>query len=209
MRNLRKIRSPRDAVAAFETETERLLTAVMPLIVEHPLPVQSPAAARAIVATAGGLAAVGEEWEEVAAVVTAGVAVGPTMPIVLAVNLAALTIEVTVAASLRVHQMTAAGIQPEPDQVARDVIFAMTGTADDDHGGGISKAMVKSVVTRVLSRWGLSLVPFAGIAYSGWDAQRTIDTIASLPMPAVPASRSRPLDAGIPDVAPTGTLGYS
>jgi len=204
MRNLRKIRSPRDAVAAFETETERLLTVVMPLIVEHPIPVQSTATAKAIVATAGGLAAMGEEWEEVAAVVTAGVAVGPTMPVVLAANLAALTIEVAVAASLRVHQMIKAGIAPEADQVARDVIFAMTGKADDGKAGGIvSKAMVKSVVTRVLARWGVSLVPFAGIAYSGWDAQRTIDTIANLPMPAVHRPLGSPAAANQPALPPS------
>jgi hypothetical protein len=207
MRNLRKVRSPRDAVSAFETETERLLTAVMPLIVQHPLPVQSPTAAKAIVATAGGLAAVGEEWEEVAAVVTAGVAVAPTMPIVLAANLTALTIEVTVAASLRVHQMKAAGIEPEPEQVARDVIFAMTGKADDGKDGGIvSKAMVKSVVTRVASRWGLSLVPFAGIAYSGWDAKRTIDAIDDLPMPIVRRPRASlpiPLPPALPPSSPS------
>jgi hypothetical protein len=82
--------------------------------------------------------------------------------------------------------------------VARDVIFAMTGKADDGKSGGIvSKAMVKSVVTRVLSRWGLSLVPFAGIAYSGWDAQRTIDTIDNLPLPP-----SRSLDPANPPALP-------
>src|SRR5438105_2095521 len=52
VRNLRKVRTPRQAVAVFETETERLLTVVTPMLVRHPLPVRSTASAKAIAATA-------------------------------------------------------------------------------------------------------------------------------------------------------------
>jgi hypothetical protein len=184
--NLRKVRTPRQAVAAFETETERLLTVVTPLFVRHPLPVRSTASAKALVATAGGLAAAGEELEELTALLSSGVAVPPTLPLVLSANLVALAVEVCVTASLRVHDLVEAGYEPDPDHVARDVIFAMTGKTQGDGGMRkyVTKHTVKSIVSRVLSRWGASLVPFFGIAYSGWDAQRTIEAIRTMPLPA-------------------------
>jgi hypothetical protein len=185
VRNLRKVRTPRQAVAVFETETERLLTVVTPMLVRHPLPVRSTATAKAIVATAGGLAAAGEEIEELAALVSSGVTVPPTLPIMLTANLLALVVEVYVAASLRVHDVVAAGVEPDPHDVARDVIIAMTGRAQGESGVRryVTKQMVKSIVARVLSRWGASLVPFVGIAYSGWDAQRTVEAIRAIPLP--------------------------
>jgi len=182
---LSKVRTPREAVAVFETETERLLTIVTPTLVAHPLPVTTPAAAKSIVATAGGLAAAGEEVEELAALVSGGVAIPHTFPIMIAANMVALAVEVYVAASLRVHDLRAAGLEPDPNDVARDVIYAMTGKVTGDGGitDRVTKQMVKTIVTRVLSRWGAAFVPFAGIAYSGWDAQRTIDAVRALPLP--------------------------
>lgn len=183
---LRKVRTPRQAVAAFETETERLLTVVTPMFVDHPLPIRSTAAAKSIVAAAGGLAAAGEEIEELAAFVSAGATLPPTLPLMIGANLVALSIEVYVAASLRVNDLREAGFAPDPNEVARDVVLAMTGKDSGEGGVGhhVTKHMVKSVVTRVLSRWGAAFVPFAGIAYSGWDAQRTVDAIRGLPLPA-------------------------
>jgi hypothetical protein len=100
-------------------------------------------------------------------------------------NMLALAIEVYVASSLRVNDLRAAGLEPDPHDVARDVIFAMTGKASGEGGVSdkVTKQMVKTIVTRVLSRWGAAFVPFAGIAYSGWDAQRTVDAIRALPLP--------------------------
>jgi hypothetical protein len=185
IRNLRKVRTPRQAVAAFETETERLLTVIAPMLVRHPLPVRSTAAGKAIVATAGGLAAAGEELDELAALVSSGATVPPTLPIVLTANLLALVVEVYVAASLRVHDLVEAGLEPDPHDVAHDVIVAMTGKVAGDGGTRkyVTKHMIRSIVTRVLSRWGASLVPFVGIAYSGWDAQRTVEAICTIPLP--------------------------
>jgi len=190
VRNLRKVRTPRQAVAVFENETERLLTVVTPMLVRHPLPVRSTTSAKAIVATAGGLAAAGDELEELTALVSGGTAVPSTLPIVLTANLMALVVEVYVTASLRVHDLVAAGREPDPHDVAHDVIVAMTGKTEHEGGVGhsVTTHMVKSIVVRVLSRWGASLVPFVGIAYSGWDAQRTIEAIRTLPLPErVPA----------------------
>ncbi len=191
MRELRKVRTPRQAVAVFETETEQLLTVIMPKIVERPLPVRSTASAKALVAATGGMAAAGQEAEALAVLLTSGAALPPAMPLMLATNLLALAVEVSVAGSLRVHALRDAGIDPDPNKVARDVIVAMTGGSDADVGTGrtMSKTLVKKIVARVLSRWSKSLVPFVGIAYSSWDAQRTIDAILARPLPerALPA----------------------
>jgi hypothetical protein len=181
---LRKVRTPAQAHAAAETETEHLLTVVMPLLVAHPLPVQRTASAKAILAAAGGLAAAGEEIEAIAAFVSAGTAVPSTLPVMIAANIVALTVELYVAASLRLYDLRAAGIEPTPQQVADDVIYAMTGEVS---GGRlrrhVTKHMVKLVATRLLARFGAGFVPFAGIAYMGWDTQRTADAVRALPLP--------------------------
>jgi hypothetical protein len=187
---MRKVRTPAQASEAVETETEHLLTVVMPLLVAHPLPVQRTASAKAILAAAGGLAAAGEEIETIAALVSGGSAVPPTLPVVIGANLVALAVELYVAASMRVHDLRAAGIEPTPHQVADDVIFAMSG--ESGKGGmrrHVTKHVVKTVARRLLARWGAGLVPVAGIAYMGWDTQRTADAVRALPLPLTATSR--------------------
>jgi hypothetical protein len=187
---LRKVRTPAQATEAVETETEHLLTVVMPLLVAHPLPVQRTSSAKVILAAAGGLAAAGEEIETIAALVSAGTAVPPTLPIVIGANIVALAVELYVAASLRIHDLRAAGIEPTPHQVADDVIFAMTGEgAKRGLRRHVTKHVVKTVARRLLARWGAGLVPVAGIAYMGWDMQRTADTVRALPLPLAASSR--------------------
>ena len=182
---MRKVRTPAQAHEAVETETEHLLTVVMPLLIAHPLPVQRTSSAKAILAAAGGLAAAGEEIETIAALVSAGSAVPPTLPVVIGANIVALAVELYVAASLRVHDLRAAGIEPTPQQVADDVIFAMTGEESSGRmRRHVTRHVVKSVARRLLARWGAGFVPFAGIAYAGWDTQRTADTVRALPLPA-------------------------
>ncbi|MSO78031.1 MAG: hypothetical protein EXQ79_00300 [Acidimicrobiia bacterium] len=185
MRELRKVRTPGDAVAAFETETERLLGVIMPKIVERPLPVRTVASAKALVAATGGMAAAGQEIEALGVLISGGSALPPALPIMLGTLLLALATEMSVAASLRVHDLEAAGIEPDANAVARDVMIAMTGGTDSDLGTGsaITKNLVKAIVTRVLSRWSKSLVPVVGILHSSWDAQRTIDAIRARPLP--------------------------
>lgn len=183
---LRKVRTPDQARVAAETETERLLTVITPLLVAHPLPVQRTASAKAILATAGGLAAASEEIETIAAVVSAGTTVPPTIPVVIGANLVALALELYVAASLRTHDLRAAGIEVDPQQVADDVIFAMTGEAPErgSLSRHVTKHMVRVVAARLFTRWGAGFVPVVGIAYAGWDTQRTVDAIRALPLPA-------------------------
>jgi hypothetical protein len=194
MRELRKVRTPADAVAAFETETERLLGVIMPRIVERPLPVRTVASAKALVAATGGMAAAGQEVEALGVFLSGGAALPPAMPIMLGTLLLALATEMSVAASLRVHDLKAAGLEPDANAVARDVMIAMTGGSDTELGTGnaITKNLVKKIAARVLSRWSKSLVPVVGILHSSWDAQRTIDAIRARPMP------EQPLDALVP-----------
>jgi hypothetical protein len=187
---LRKVRTPAQATEAVETETEHLLTVVMPLLVAHPLPVQRTASAKVILATAGGLAAAGEEIETIAALVSGGTAVPPTLPVVIAANMVALTVELYVAASMRVHDLRDAGIEATPHQIADDVIFAMTGDRSRGRmGRHVTKHVVKTVARRLLTRWGAGLIPIAGMAYMGWDMQRTADAVRALPLPITVSSR--------------------
>jgi len=187
---LRKVRTPAQATAAVEAETHHLLTVVMPLLVAHPLPVQRTGTAKVILATAGGLAAAGEEIETIAALVSAGSAVPPTLPVVIAAYVVALAVELYVAASMRVHDLRAAGIEPTSAQVGDDVIFAMTGeTAKSGMRRHLTKHAVKTIARRLLARFGAGFVPLAGIAYMGWDMQRTADAVRALPLPMEAASR--------------------
>ena len=183
---LGRVRTPTQARVAAETETERLLTVITPLLVAHPLPVQRTASAKAILATAGGLAAASEEIETLAALVSAGSAVPPTIPVVIGANLVALAVELYVAVSLRVHDLLAAGIEVDPQQVADDVIFAMAGETPSGGALGrhVTKHMVRVVAARLFTRWGAGFVPVVGIAYASWDTQRTVDAIRALPLPA-------------------------
>ena len=183
---LRKVRTPAQARVAADTETERLLTVITPLLVAHPLPVKRTTSAKAILATAGGLAAASEEIETIAALVSAGSAVPPTIPVVIGANIVALAVELYVAASLRTHDLRAAGLEVDPQQVADDVIFAMTGETPSEGSMGrhVTKHMVRVVAARLFTRWGAGFVPVVGVAYAGWDAQRTADAIRALPLPA-------------------------
>lgn len=183
---LRKVRTPAQAQAAAETETERLLTVITPLLVAHPLPVQRTNSAKAILAAAGGLAAAGEEIETIAAIVSAGSIVPPSLPVIIGANLVAVAVELYVAASLRVHDLEAAGLIVDPQQVADDVIFAMTGESPSGNAmrRHVTKHMVRVVAARLFARWGAGFVPFVGIAYASWDTQRTVDAIRALPVPA-------------------------
>jgi hypothetical protein len=184
MARLRKVRTPKQAVAAFEAETEQLLTVLMPMVIERPLPVRTEAAAKALVGGTGGMAAAGQEVEALGVLVTGGAALPPVLPIMLITNLVALATEVAVAASLRVHDLEDAGVEPDPARIARDVMVAMTGgsASDADTSGAVTKAIVKKIAARVLARWSRALVPLVGVFSSSWDAQRTIDAIRALPV---------------------------
>ncbi len=175
---LRATRSPRQAVSALEHELELLFENVAPTLAHHPFPVRTPARAYATVAAVAGIAAAVEEMEAIALLVPGiNAATAPTLPLVVAASFGALALEAYIAASLRVHMLQTAGSAVVPDAVTRDVMRAMTGREDVR----VSKLAAKALTRRMLRRWSRGVVPFVGIGYATWDAQKTIRAIARMP----------------------------
>jgi hypothetical protein len=181
---LRKVRSLGDALAVLETEVEHLLRVVTPVFVAHPFPVRKTSSARLLVAAAGMGAAAAEEVDELAAALSLGSTLPAAVPAAMALGLLAVAIEAYVAASLRAHNLRSAGLPVSADDVAADVARAMAG--DRGTGRTITKRMVRSIVRRFVKREVAGLAPVVGIAYGGWDAQRTIAAIGRMPLPAPP-----------------------
>jgi hypothetical protein len=175
---LRKSRSPRQAVAAFEHEIEHLIDNVAPTLVQHPFPVRTPAQAYATVAAIAGTAAAVEEMEAIALLLPGvNAAATPTLPAVVAASFAALALEAYIAASLRVHILESAGRAVDPVSVTREVLCAMTGREDLR----VTKLAAKALTRRMLRRWSRGVVPLVGIGYASWDAQKTIRAISRMP----------------------------
>jgi hypothetical protein len=198
---LRTVRSPHGAVAALEDEIAHLMVVVSPVLVAHPLPVRNAVSGRVVVGGAAAAVAVGEELNEVAALFSAGTTITPSVPLLVTAAFLSVAVEVAVATSLRVHDLRAAGIDPHPDAVARDVVFAMAGSKGAARGA-ITRQLVKRIAARVLSRWGTGLVPVVGAAYSAWDAQQTVAAVRKLPTPFHPAPATPALGA-VSRLAPT------
>jgi len=203
---LRKVRTPQAALQALEDEIEHLLVVAAPTLVEHPLPIRRANSARVIVGGTAAAVAIGEGLDEVAALFSVGTTIAPSLPALVAAAFLSVAVEVTVATSLRVHDLRAAGVVVSPDAVSRDVIFAMAGGRGAARGV-VTRQLLNKVAARVLSRWGAGLVPVVGAAYCAWDAQRTIGAIRRLPTPFHTGSaplvvRSRVTDATLPEVLP-------
>ena len=179
---LRKVRTPQGALQALESEIEHLLFAVAPTLVEHPLPVRRASSARVLVGGTAAAVAIGEGLDEVAALFSAGTSIAPSLPVLVAAAFVSVAVEATVATSLRVHDLRAAGVVVSPDAVSRDVIFAMAG-GRGAAGGAMTRQLLNKVAARVLSRWGAGLVPVVGAVYCAWDAQQTIGAVRRLPAP--------------------------
>jgi hypothetical protein len=179
---LRKVRTPQGALKALEDELEHLLLVAAPTLVEHPLPIRRASSARVIVGGAAGAVAIGEGLDEVAALFSAGTTIAPSLPALVAAAFLSVAVEATVATSLRVHDLRAAGVEVSPDAVSRDVVFAMAGGRGAARGA-LTRQLVNKVAARVLSRWGAGLVPVLGAVYCAWDAQQTIGAIRRLPTP--------------------------
>lgn len=185
---LRKARSPREAVAALEFEIEHVLKTIAPTLVEHPLPIHKTRTAIGTVAVVAGTAAAIDEMEAIALLIPGVQAAAvPTLPVVLGAALVSLTLEAYVAASLRVHQLRAAGVDPDPNVVLHDVVVAMTGRAD----AKFTKFAAKGLARRMLRRWARGVVPLVGIGWATWDARKTMLAIDAMPV--------RPID-GVIDV---------
>jgi hypothetical protein len=181
---LRKAHTPRQAFAALEYEIEHLVHNVAPTLVEHPLPLRTPAAARAVVTVVASAAAAVEEAEAIALLLPHTTAVAaPTLPMVAAASFSALAMEAYIAMSLRVHMLQAAGRTVEPEQVTRDTLRAMTGREDVR----LTKIAAKALTRRMFRRWSRGVVPFVGMGYATWDAQKTMSAIIRMPLSEPPA----------------------
>lgn len=176
---LRNARSPREAVAALEFEIEHIFSGIAPTLVEHPLPIRTTRRAIVSIGVVAGSAAAIDEMEAIALLIpgvqTAAV---PTLPVVLGAAVVSLTLEGYVAASLRVHQLRAAGIEPDPHAVTRDVMQAMTGRADVKY----TKFAAKALARRMVRRWARGIVPIVGIGWATWDARKTMLAIDAMPV---------------------------
>jgi len=178
---LRRVRTPRQAVTALDAEVERLFEHIVPTRVAHPLPVRSRRAALAMVTATAGAAAAVDEVEAIALLLPgADVVAAPALPAVLAASFAALSTEAYVALSLRVHLLEAAGAEVDAAAVTHDVVRAMTGHNDTS----VASSAAKSISRRLLRRWARGVVPFVGIGYASWDAQKTIRSVATMEIPA-------------------------
>ena len=176
---VRKARTPRQAVAALEGEIEYLFDGLAPSMVDRPLPLRTPARALTAIALVAGAAALVDEIEAIALLIPGvDAAAIPTLPLVAAAALSALALEAYMAASLRVHMLRSAGVPVHPDRVVHDTLQAMTGRAEVR----ISKVGAQMLTRRMLRRWSRGVVPLVGIGYASWDARRTIQTIARMPV---------------------------
>ncbi len=174
---VRSARSPRHAVAALEDEIVHFFDVIAPKVVDHPLPVRTPASARRLVAVIAGSAAVAEEIEAIALLIPGVDATAvPTLPLIAASSFTALAIEAYVAASLRVNMLRAAGRPVDAHEITRDTLRAMTGRDDVK----LTKTAAQMLTRRVLRRSSRGVVPFVGVGYAGWDARRTINEIARM-----------------------------
>jgi hypothetical protein len=180
---LHSTRSPREALGALEAELESIFETITPALAEFPLPIRSEMAALTTVTIVAGTAAAVDEIELLGMLLpgTHAIAV-PSLPLVLAASFVALVVEAYVAGSLRVHTLRETNRAIDPHDVTRDVLRAMTGRDDVT----FTKTAAKSLSRRMLRRWGRSIIPFVGVAYSSWDARRTIRMIARMPMTPLP-----------------------
>lgn len=197
---LRRARSPRHALELFEQEVVRLFEWVTPTAIAHPLPIRTPAQARHAVSVVAAAAAAIEELEAITLLIPgAQPAAAPGITAVAASAFVAMTIEAYIAASLRVHLVEAAGGYLTPADVTRDTLRAMTGRDDVR----ISKLAAQTLARRMLHRWGRSIMPFVGMGWAAWDAQKTMRAIERMPVRTVSVpSRPAPPPA-LPAPCPT------
>jgi hypothetical protein len=185
VKRLASVRSPSDVRHVAEQEISRLSRTIVPVLAAHPLPVRTESAAKLAAGSTAALAAAFAEVDEIAVLVTAGVA-APTLPTAFAALLGAFVVEVWAATSLRVHQLEDADRSVDLELLADEVTAAVLGTnvlAVRQLAGRATVALSK----RVGKRMGASLVPFAGVAVDSWGATRTIRAMARMDVTAHPS----------------------
>ncbi len=182
-KRLTRVRSLKSAKAAVIEEAERLFVAVTPLLAAAPLPVTGWRA-RLAAGGAGGVAAVMEQAEELAALTSWGGAL-PGAPVVAVAVLSAWLLELWVAVSARVAQLRAAGRQVDPETLSRELACAYLGDPDAIRRDGMTR-IGRAVALRAAERWSAGLVPGVGIAFDTFASQRTVARILREPLNAHP-----------------------
>jgi hypothetical protein len=185
LRRLTAVRSPKDAIAALDDSTDRLLEISVPVLAQHPLPVHGRRRAEMTAAFAGGAGALVAELDEIAVVFTDGIAA----PVIVAADVAARGVEGWVAVSLRVHQLRRAGRDVDPAVLSNEVKAAILGV-DMQTVKHLAKNAAKRVARRIARRWAVGLAPAVGVAINGAAARRTIRAIARLPLDDHPLTSS-------------------
>jgi hypothetical protein len=105
---------------------------------------------------------------------------------VLAGLLVAWATELWVALSVRVHQLEGAGREIDHDVLAGEIAAAMIGSPDQVITKRAAKRAARTLTHRLATRWAVGLTPGVGIAYDAFDAQRTVRSIARLPVHSHP-----------------------
>jgi hypothetical protein len=183
-KRLAKIRSPKGAKQALIEEAERLFITATPLLAAAPLPVHGWTA-RLAAGTAGGAAAVAEQAEELAAVLSWGGAL-PSAPVVAAAVITGWVLELWVAVSARVNQLRAAGREIDATLLSRELAGAYLGDAAAGKGDGFAR-MARAVAVKAAEQWAIGLVPGVGVAVDAFSSQRTVARILRLPVSTHPS----------------------
>lgn len=177
----------------LEAEVGRLARAAVPVLAEHPLPIRRRRLGEALAAATGGLAAGVVELDELAVVVTDGVA-APTVPGAGVAFLVAFVLELWIAVSVRVHQIEAAGRTVDRDSLVSEVNTAVL-DVDARDGQKLAGGIAKAIGKRLARRWIAGLAPGVGIVVDGEAARRTVGRIWQLPLASHPL-RARELAVG-------------
>jgi hypothetical protein len=183
VKNLARVRSPKGARQALIAEAERLFVVATPLLAAAPLPLRGWRA-RMAAGTTGCAAAVVEQAEELAAVVSWGGAL-PATPVVVAAVMSGWLLELWISVSARVNQLKEAGRQVDPETLGRELAGAYLGDPDAVRRDGKS-SVVRQIAVKAAQRWMIGLVPGAGIAYDTYASQRTVARILREPVTAHP-----------------------
>jgi hypothetical protein len=181
---LASVRTPKDMLKVLEAEVGRLSQVVVPVLAEHPLPVRTRRSASTLAGVSAGLAAAFAELDELAIVLTDGIA-APTAAGAATGLLAAFVVEVWASVSLRVHQVQADGREVDVEVLADEVTAAILGT-DVVFVRQLAGRAAAALGKRIARRWASVLIPGAGVAIEGWAAARTIRAIAALPLDSHP-----------------------
>jgi len=182
------VRNPAGLVEAVPAELERLLAATVPVLARNPLPVTDPLRARFLTAGAAGAAAALQQLGELTLVESLGVSTGVVTPAVMAGLVTAWVVEVWLAVSVRVAALERGGREVDEGVLGREIVAAAIG-ADVSTQRRVATALVRRGATRMGRRWAFGLIPVVGVAYDGWDAQRTIARVAALPVSDHPPAR--------------------